>query len=99
VLAELHRRMNSGEITPEEKARWKSIRAEIMQNVMAGRLEDLFEVGPARAALPEKARILASRTCDACGEAAMETRTRQVQGRRLCVPCSEKTAAAGAPAL
>jgi formylmethanofuran dehydrogenase subunit E len=99
ALAELHRRMNSGEITPEEMARWKSIRAEILQNVMEGRLEDLFEVGPARAALPEKARILASLTCDACGEAAMETRTREVQGRRLCVPCSEKRAGAGAPAL
>ncbi|MBN1106125.1 MAG: TraR/DksA C4-type zinc finger protein, partial [Deltaproteobacteria bacterium] len=38
---------------------------------------------------PERARILSSLSCECCGEATMETRTRRFQGQVLCIPCFE----------
>ncbi len=87
VLAELHRRMNSAGLSRLEQERWQAIRAEITANVMGARLEDLFELKPVPADPPARARILASRACDGCGEAVMESRLREQRSRRLCIPC------------
>jgi formylmethanofuran dehydrogenase subunit E len=87
TLAELHRKMNSGGLSQEEKKRWHAIREEITAGVMHARLDALFEVKPVQADPPAKARILASLTCDGCGEAVMESRMREHQDRRLCAPC------------
>ena len=38
---------------------------------------------------PEPARIMKSESCAVCGEAVMESRLREVGGKRMCVPCSE----------
>ena len=40
---------------------------------------------------PEPARIMKSEPGAACGEATMETRLREVDGKRMCVPCSDST--------
>jgi formylmethanofuran dehydrogenase subunit E len=86
-LAELHRRMNSGSLSQEERKRWHTIREEITARLMHGRLQDLFEIKPVQADPPAKARILSSLTCDSCGEAVMESRIRAHRDRRLCAPC------------
>jgi formylmethanofuran dehydrogenase subunit E len=39
---------------------------------------------------PELARITSSVECESCKESVMETRTRIIDGRQLCIPCSEK---------
>ena len=39
---------------------------------------------------PEAAQIRKSISCDACGEAVMESRIREQKGRHLCIPCSEQ---------
>ncbi len=41
---------------------------------------------------PEKAQIRASVVCESCGEAVMDTRIVEQQGRKVCIPCSEKDA-------
>ena len=87
ALAELHRQMNSGSLTQEERKRWHTIREEITARLMHGRLQDLFEIKPVQADPPAKARILSSLTCDSCGEAVMESRIRAHRDRRLCAPC------------
>jgi formylmethanofuran dehydrogenase subunit E len=87
TLAELHRKSNSGSLSQEEKKRWLAIREKIIADVMQAGLEDLFELKPVQADPPAKARILASLICDACGEAVMESRLREHQDRRLCLPC------------
>ncbi len=37
---------------------------------------------------PPPARVFHSVPCAACGEPVMETRLREVNGRRLCIPCA-----------
>ena len=39
---------------------------------------------------PEPARIEKSLPCESCGEAVMESRMRNVKGKRVCIPCTEK---------
>ena len=39
---------------------------------------------------PEKARIMASLVCEECGEAVMETRICTREGKKICIPCSQK---------
>ena len=39
---------------------------------------------------PEPARVFDSSICESCGEGVMETRTRQVDGKSICIPCAAK---------
>ena len=37
---------------------------------------------------PEPARIMKTAICEFCGEGVMETRTRKINGKTACIPCS-----------
>jgi formylmethanofuran dehydrogenase subunit E len=87
TLAQLHRKMSSGGLTPAEQKRWVDIRTEITARLMQGSLEALFEIKPVQADPPAKARILSSAACEDCGEAVMESRLREHSNYRLCAPC------------
>ncbi len=39
---------------------------------------------------PPKAQIHKSIKCDVCGEAVMETRIRDMNGSKLCIPCAQE---------
>jgi len=52
--------------------------------------EKLFDVEWVDVPVPEKARIHNSIICQSCGEKTMETRIVECEGRRYCIPCSEK---------
>jgi formylmethanofuran dehydrogenase subunit E len=52
--------------------------------------EELFKIEELTIALPPEAEIHKSVICAACGEPVMETRTRTLDGRVLCIPCAEK---------
>ena len=56
---------------------------------MESALTELFEVKTPVEPVPQKARILASLVCEACGETVMETRARHFGGQLLCIPCFE----------
>ena len=76
-----------GAASPEEKTRFQELQDLRTQHILDIPEADLFDVQPVKARIPEKARILASLQCAACGEMTMETRTRRFQGRTLCIPC------------
>jgi formylmethanofuran dehydrogenase subunit E len=57
---------------------------------MKANLEEMFIVMDPSLPAPKPARILASLKCEACGEMAMESRTRRFDGKTLCLPCFEK---------
>jgi formylmethanofuran dehydrogenase subunit E len=85
----LHKKLLAEGLTDEEQRQWKQTRAQVSKRVMESSLPEIFEVKPAREPLPPQARILASLVCEACGEATMETRTRRLDDRVLCIPCAE----------
>jgi formylmethanofuran dehydrogenase subunit E len=72
-----------------EQARFSALHRQRGQQVLDAPEEALFKVREVEPHIPERARVMASLVWDACGERAMETRTRRFQGRTLCIPCFE----------
>jgi formylmethanofuran dehydrogenase subunit E len=60
--------------------------ADFILNAPAG---DLLSLTNVTITAPEPARIRKSVICNRCSEQVMETRTREVNGDILCIPCAE----------
>jgi formylmethanofuran dehydrogenase subunit E len=74
-------------LTGEEEERLRSATAARVKQIMEADPEELFEMRPAQNPIPQKAQILESLICEACGERTMESRTRRFLGQTLCIPC------------
>ena len=81
-------------LAPDDTEGRELIRQQMIERIMQADFEMIFSLGPARIAMPEKARIHKSIRCDGCGEWVMETRigrnTEFADGHPLCVPCRKK---------
>lgn len=55
--------------------------------LMHGDFHEMFDVGPARAALPETARIFKTCTCAKCGERMAESHAHLQNGEIVCDDC------------
>ena len=83
----LFAKVRSGEATDAERARFQELHVSLSRSVLATDPDSLYAFEELDAAPPRRARIHASITCAECGEAAMETRVRRLDGRDLCQPC------------
>lgn len=72
------------ESLPQEKQRAERIKA-----LLAADPKEIFNVREVEIDMPEKAQIYESTVCEMCGEKAMETRLRSINGRKVCIPCAE----------
>lgn len=88
-MSALHQKIAAGEADEKDQTRCETLRREMTDHMMTADLPALFDVMPPREPMPRGARILTSLTCEACGEAAMESRTRRFAGKTLCLPCFE----------
>ena len=86
----MRQKMAAGTLTPAEKKEMQSLRTRIMEQILAGRDEDLLDVREAEIPAPEKARIYPSLVCQECGERFMEIMGRTAEGKVLCKGCFEK---------
>ena len=77
------------ELSAEEKERLDRARKARIKKIMESELKNLFEVKPHGGPVPRRARILESLVCESCGERAMESRTRRLMGKTVCIPCFE----------
>ncbi len=91
------KRYAEGDRSPEVTAVVQDRKVRRMQSVLEAEDAALFEVRRVVVGMPEPARIYKSIPCASCSESVMETRTRTVDGKVLCIPCSEKKEAAPAP--
>jgi formylmethanofuran dehydrogenase subunit E len=89
-MGELMRRQAQGDLDAAGQARMAELREVLQRRFMELELEAMFDVQPLDAPPPRRPRILASLACDACGETAMESRTRRFGGQTLCIPCFEQ---------
>ena len=88
-LVVLQKKAAKSELSAEEKERLETSRKGRIKKIMESDLKNLFEVKPHEGPVPRRARILESLACDSCGERAMESRTRRLMGKTLCIPCFE----------
>ena len=89
-FTELNRKWLKGELEPDQEARLMKMRQERTEDIMTSGLEELFQIKEPDTPLPHSARILTSLVCEGCGESVMESRTRRLEGRTLCIPCFAK---------
>jgi formylmethanofuran dehydrogenase subunit E len=82
--------VEAGLASQEESNQVQKLRNTLQERYMKADLEEMFVVTDPGLSAPRQARILASLKCEACGEMAMESRTRRFDGKTLCLPCFEK---------
>ena len=88
-LNALRKKMAKEELNEREQKRLKEALEARIKRIMEIELTKLFDIKPIQRPIPSKARILESLTCEVCGEATMESRTRRFRGQILCIPCFE----------
>ena len=93
----LFAKIRAREATEAERARFQELHVSQSRKVLALDPDSLYTFEEIHAPPPRKARIHASVTCAECGEAAMETRVRRLDGRELCQPCFDAALAPEQP--
>jgi formylmethanofuran dehydrogenase subunit E len=74
-----------GQGKPREKTR-----EEMIEWLLEGDEEELFDIRHFKTEPPEEPRPLPSVRCDNCGEGVMETKVKTHKERVLCIPCFEE---------
>ncbi|MFN2504012.1 MAG: FmdE family protein [Acidimicrobiales bacterium] len=88
-------RVQSGQASQEELAEFFAFQQEWSKAILETPQEQLFRVERVDEAAPSRPPISAPVVCADCGEATMSAWAREVGGRRLCPPCTEKAGALG----
>ncbi|MFC1843815.1 FmdE family protein [Thermodesulfobacteriota bacterium] len=83
-------RYTEGDRSAEVIAVVQDGKARKMNAILGAEDDELFKVERVQVEMPEPARIYKSITCTNCGEKVMEPRTRMVEGKLLCIPCSKE---------
>ena len=74
------------------KMSWKE-RSKYLKNLFFKLLDqpfnELFSVENVKMKFPDEAQIHETIICESCGEGAMSTRIREINGKKLCISCAE----------
>jgi len=83
----LRSRLGDGDLTQEERERFRQLHEARSRQILEIPLENLFEVKKPQGKIPSHARLMDTVNCESCGEGLMETRTRRFSGKTVCIPC------------
>lgn len=61
-----------------------------IERILSAADEDLLTIETVDIPEPAPARIMESHPCHICGERTMSSRLQTIDGRQVCIPCSEK---------
>jgi len=89
-LRSLSGKVANGTANEEERVRYEELRQSLQDRYMNAEMEEIFIIMEPAFPIPKPARILQSLQCEACGEMTMESRTRRLDGKTLCLPCFKK---------
>jgi formylmethanofuran dehydrogenase subunit E len=88
-MRELFQKVIEGSATAEERAQSNKLREQKMENILSMQADEFAMVKEVAFKLPEKARLFSSLKCACCEEYAMEPRTRNQDGKVVCLDCFE----------
>ncbi len=86
---ELFAKVRGNQATPEERARFRELHESQSRKVLELDPDELYDLREVTGRAPRRARIHNTVICAQCGEGAMETRIRRLDGQDLCPPCFE----------
>lgn len=83
----LSAKVRANQASPEERARFRELHQSEAQRVLELDPDQLYQFREVSGPAPQRARIHSTVVCARCGEGAMETRVRRLDGQDLCSPC------------
>lgn len=89
-MAGLMAKIAAGTASSDEQERIKVLRQQSIDHFLGIDLDEMFSVEWLDALPPRPPRVLASLSCEVCGEKTMESRTRRFAGKTMCIPCFNK---------
>jgi formylmethanofuran dehydrogenase subunit E len=87
----LSEKAQKDEASPKELTQLKKLQKARVQKVLEADAESLFKIEEISVDIPPKAMIMKSGTCDFCGERTKIDLLREINGKRLCIPCAQRT--------
>lgn len=87
---ELHQKVMDGTATEAEKIDCEKKREQRLKDLLTMPEENFAQVKEVDFSMPGKAQLFSSIECSACGEYAMEPRTRNKNGKIVCLDCFEE---------
>jgi formylmethanofuran dehydrogenase subunit E len=85
---ELKKRQEAGEDVSREMQVFKMEKASA---ILKADEKEILTITPVSSPPPEEAKIRGSLRCSVCGEKFMGSRSREKNGKVMCIPCYEKT--------
>ncbi len=77
----------SGQASEEEVARFQELAHQGVHAILSAPEENILKVSFVEMEPPKKARIFTSIPCASCGEMVADAKTREHEGKRVCIPC------------
>jgi formylmethanofuran dehydrogenase subunit E len=90
-FAALRARVFAGKASAQEEEQFHGLMHKATVDVLHAPAEKILNIEKITMEPPKKARIYASVTCESCGESVADAKTRNVNGKRVCIPCAEGT--------
>jgi formylmethanofuran dehydrogenase subunit E len=86
----LFEKVQNDEASPTQLERFRQIQQERTSKILDADSESLFKIEEISPDIPPKARIIESGICDFCRELTKMDLLRQMNGKKICIPCSRK---------
>jgi len=83
----LMKKEGTNDFSTKDSDRLAQLRTLVKEELMANDLDDMFSITHLESGVPRPAMILESLICECCGESTMESRTRRMGSKTLCIPC------------
>ncbi len=89
-LSILRKKVSSGQASAAEKELLSEKVQLVAEKVLEMDGKNIFEAEKVNMTLPPKASIFKSINCQKCGELVSEHRLKEVEGIKVCIPCSKE---------
>ena len=91
VMETLRQKITAETATPQEEEQFHRIMEQMSVRIASARTEDVVLIQEIPYDPPQKARIFQSIICESCGEQVADAKTRIIDGKRVCIPCAERS--------
>ncbi len=86
-MDELRPKVFSGKATEEERTRFYEMTDQVSKAILEAPPEKVVKLEFVQMEPPKKARIFTSIPCGCCGEMVADAKTREHEGKQICMPC------------
>lgn len=86
-MDDLRPKVFSGQANEAETARYQELVRQGVQAILEAPDEKIISLKFIEMLPPKKARIFKSIPCEGCGEMVADAKTREYEGKRVCMPC------------